>query len=299
MVKFTVFNELSLPLKNRSSFNNFFEVLQKLNDKGFKTIRMDREFKEYPEILPNTSLQKFFSTLDKDEKTKLRTFMNNGISIIESPLIKDEEIKDNEEAIVNEYFYGGQSTFGGLACADIWNTMAISFNSSDIWNSDNIILEKNMENIKVKHSSSIEHLNAHKFFFNEFEKYNKLEITQDNFWNKRKEFFPNKIIFCEEVEKKIKNIDKIVFEHAISILRDIEQEYKLIYDYNCGGEKNTVKTNLKMRKERKFTINDKKVFFENHIKSLPNGYRIYFLENNNKIYIGYIGKHLSNKRDKK
>jgi len=299
MVDFTVFNELSLPLENRSAFNNFFKVLKNLNDKGFKTIRMDREFKEYPEILPQISLQQFFGTLDKDEKTKLRTFINNGVSIIESPLIKDEEIEDNEEAIENEYFYMGQLTFGGLACADIWNTIAISFNSSDIWNNDKIILEKNKKDITVRHSSKIEHFYTYKDFFHEFEENNKLGITQDNFWNKRKEFFPNKIVFCREIEKQIKKLDKTIFDQSIGILRDIDSNKKLITDYNYSGEKETVKTNPKMIKERTFTIDNNKIFFENHIKSLANGYRIYFLEQENKIYIGYIGKHLSNKSDKK
>jgi hypothetical protein len=41
-----------------------------------------------------------------------------------------------------------------------------------------------------------------------------------------------------------------------------------------------------------FTVNGKQEFVENHIKSLPKRYRIYFLKKENKIYIGYIGKHL-------
>lgn len=298
MVEFSVFNELSLPLKNRNSFNDFFEVLEELNNKGLKTIRMDREFKEYPEILPNISLQKFFGTLDKDERTKLRTFMSNGISIIESPLIKDEEIEDNEDAIENEYFYNAKSNFGGLACADIWNTISVSFNS-DIWDKNSIVLQKNEEDIEVRHSSKIEHLDSHKIFFKDLENDKRLGITQDNFWEKREEFFPNRIIFCKEVKKQIKNIDKRIFQHAIGILNGIEKGNRPITKLLISNEGDTVSDNTFFRSKREFTLLGKKEFFEKHIKNFPNDkHRIHFLEKGNKIYIGYIGKHLPTKKDR-
>jgi len=77
-----------------------------------------------------------------------------------------------------------------------------------------------------------------------------------------------------------------------------ENNKKNIYDYSMSSEKETVKNNPKMIAERTFTVNSKKVFFTNHLKNLPNANRIYFLEEENKIYIGYIGSHLSNKHDK-
>lgn len=61
-------------------------------------------------------------------------------------------------------------------------------------------------------------------------------------------------------------------------MRDIETQRKLITDFNYSGEGETVRTDPKLKQMRMFTIFGDKVFFENHIKSLPNAYRIYFLE---------------------
>lgn len=303
MVNFSVFNELSLPLKEIKEFDNFFKVLQKLRDFGLEKIRMDREFTKYPEILPNTTFQQLVGQIsNREKKRRLLNFLKDSISIIETPLIKEDE-KEHEQLLENEYFYQGNSIVGALACCDIWNTITISFLSKEQWNKEKIILQKltildeKEIDINIRHASRVEHLDTYQDFFKEIEEETKLGITQENFWKNREEFFPNKLIFCKEVEKQIKTIDRIIFQQAISILRDIETNKKLITDYNWSGESNTVKDNTKMKEERKFTINRKKIFFEKHVKSLPNANRIYFLEQDGKIYIGYIGNHLSNKHD--
>lgn len=41
-----------------------------------------------------------------------------------SPLINDEEI-DIRERIEPQYIFEGQSTLGGLACADIWERLLL------------------------------------------------------------------------------------------------------------------------------------------------------------------------------
>jgi len=125
-----------------------------------------------------------------------------------------------------------------------------------------------------------------------------LGITQDNFWDRKEDFFPDKIIFCKEVEKQIKKIDKRIFQQAINILRDIETNKKLVTDYNHSGESQSVKEDNELKKLRYFTVSNEKVYFDNHIKSLSNANRIYFLEQDDKIYIGYIGKHLGTKKFK-
>ena len=126
-----------------------------------------------------------------------------------------------------------------------------------------------------------------------------LEITKDNFWEKREEFFPEKIIFCKEVEKQIKEIDERTFQHAIGILRGIETNKKPLSKLNISNEGDTVTNNKFLHSKREFTLLGKKEFFEKHIKNFPNNkHRIHFLEKGSKIYIGYIGKHLPNKNDK-
>ncbi len=300
MVGFAVFNELSLPFDTdigiEKKFILFFKVLKELQSKNLTKIRMDEDFKNY-EIIKNISLQQFFGQIEnKTFQDRLREFIGNGIIKIETPLIKDEEIEKNIGGIENEYYYNGQSNFGGLACSDIWNSISISFNSNTEWNNDSITMTKNSLEIQIRHSSQVVHLNTHKVFFEEIEEELKQNITQNNFCDKRNEFFSHKIIFSKEIDKQIKDLDTSIFNQAIGILRDIDSGRKLVTDYNHSGESQSVKNDDTLKKLRYFTIDDEKVYFDNHIKSLSNGYRIYFLEKDGKIFIGYIGKHLKTKK---
>lgn len=303
MVNFSIFNELSLPLQNLNEFEEFFKVLESLKLHGLNKIRTDKQFTHYPEILENKTFQEVVGQIkDRDKKRRLLSFINSTIITIESPLIKKEESEEYNQTLENEYFYKNISTIGGLACCDIWNSMSVSFNSREEWYRENIILQKqfiadNHElNIDIRHASKLKHLEYHKDFFDNLEEEKRLNITQENFWERREEFFPNKIVFTKEIEKQIENIDKVIFEQAIGILRDVESDRKLITDYNHSGESKSVKEDDSLKKLRYFTIDDEKVFFENHIKSLPNANRIYFLEKNDKVFIGYIGKHLPTKK---
>jgi len=305
MVDFVVFNELSLPFTNQTKikkkFKDFFSIFNELEKRNITKIRMDKNFKDYP-ILENKSLQQFFGQLsDIELKDRLREFITNGIVKIDSPLIMHNE-EESEQLLESEYFYNKISTQGGLACADVWNTLAISFNSDEEWNNYKIILQKETisdeekVNIEILHLSKKEHIEEDtlKDFFNELEDFIKLGITQNNFWEKREEFFPKRIVFCKEVEKQIKTLDKHIFRQAIRILRDIENNQESIPKNKYTPESPSVKNNTKKSDKRMFTINNKKVYFDNHITF--SSQKIYFLEQDDKIYIGYIGKHLPTKK---
>lgn len=199
-------------------------------------------------------------------------------------------------------FYDDEPNTGGLACSDIWNTIVISFLSSEEWNQSSIILKKqtiiddNIQktDINIRHISIIEHLESHKEFFNELEIEKKLNIIQEIFWDRKDELFPNKIVFCKEVEEQIKSLDKTIFQQAISILRDIETNKKQITDFNYSPESQSVKNDINLKKLRYFTVDSEKIYFDNHLKF--SSHKIYFLEKQDKIYIGYIGKHLPTKK---
>jgi len=311
MVNFSVFNELSLPLDDIKEFEEFFKVLNEAKELGLNKIRMDKRFTEYPEILSEQTFGQMMGNIsDQNKKRKLSIFVATRTTIIETPLIQSSEKEQIDIKEMTDYFYNGEPTDGGLACCDIWNTLAVSFGSHSQWNKDNIniqkcVLDENAEiserPILIKHASKEEHLSSHEGLFKALEEENKLKITQDNFWAKRNEFFPAKIIFCEEVKRQIeiKQLDVITFKHAINILRDIELERRPINQLTVSGEGETVKTDPKLRSKREFSISGKKEFFEKHIKNFPNNkHRIHFLERDNKIYIGYIGKHLPTKKDK-
>ena len=153
---------------------------------------------------------------------------------------------------------------------------------------------KELKNYFLENSKEI--LDDIETYINWLKEEKKLEITQDNFWNRREEFFPKKIIFCKEVEKQIKDLDKTIFQQSINILRDVETNKKSITNYNHSGESQSVKNNNKLKELRCFTVDNEKVYFDNHIKY--SSHRLYFLEEENKTYIGYIGQHLPTKKFK-
>lgn len=304
MVDFSVFNELSLPLdkdKAKYKFGIFLKLLEKLRSKNLNKIRMSSDFKNY-QILKDVTFQKFLGQQkDIEFKRRLKGFITSSIVEIDSPIIQENEKEQIVNQQINEYFYKRATTSGGLACCDIWNTISISFDSSPEWDKDSIDIKRNtIDNddnivndcVKIKHASKKNHLQSHTDFFKALEKEIKQNITKENLWNKKGEFFPQVVAFCPEVEQQIKTINKIVFKRVISILRDIELNHKQITDFNWSPESQSVIKNPKLKERRLFTVNGRKEFFENHIKSLPDKYRIYFLERGSKIHIGYIGKHL-------
>ncbi|MCG3718275.1 hypothetical protein L5F50_03690 [Aliarcobacter butzleri] len=298
MVNFSVFNELSLPLTDKNLFNDFFDILNILKEKRLNKIRMEKDFKAYPEILPNICFSEFFSGLNKEEKTRIRSFLANSICIIETPLIFEipEEYNEYDDMTINTYSYNEIENLGGLASGFVWNTIVISFNSDPEWNTSIVKIKKNTDEVEVKHISNKDNVLAHKNFFNEYEKELQKNITVDNFWEQRKELF-SKIIFCDEVKEQINLIDKNILIRDIKFLRDIETSKKSIHDFNIHNEGETVRTNVKLRSLREFYIDNEKKYFEKHIIR-SSGHRIHFLEENEKIYIGYIGKHLETKKFK-
>ncbi len=299
MVSFTVFNELSLPFESRegieASFVEFFKCLSLLQKRNLKSIRMDKEFKEF-EIIRGVYFPQFFGQIGPRElQQRIRSFVTNGIVIIQSPLLEDED--DEEQLLNRHYIYNGDDPFiGGLACCDIWNSITISFVSREKWDNSFINIEKDTETVSVRHISTPLHLSAHEVFFKQIENELKLEISQKNLWDEREAFFPHRIIFCVEVKKQIEAMDTAIFRQAVGILRDIDSGQKQVTDYNHSPESQSVKSNPGLKKLRMFTIAGEKVYFDNHLKNLSNGYRIYFLEKDDKIYIGYIGKHLPTKK---
>ena len=305
MVNFSVFNELSLPLRDISEFELFFELLENLRDNGLNKIRMDKKFTQYPEILPSTTFEELIGKISKDKKRKLLNFIKDRVNSIESPLIKDDENEQRNKITENEYFYKGKSIQGGLASCDIWNTITVSFASHQQWETHQICLAKEtlLENgylekkdIEVPNLSNLSHIEQHTSFFEAFEKDRRLGFNTSNFWKRHTEIFNKKIFFVSDVETQIEKLDSRVFEKSLSILHDLEISRRVINDFDISGEGETVKKNSALRKLREFKIDEKIEFFEKHIKNLPNGYRIYFFERGNKIYIGYIGKHLSTKK---
>ena len=303
MVEFALLNELSLPFENeydaQNGFKDFLFIVKKLKDRDIQKIRVEDEVKNL-EIVHTVFMPQFFGQLrDRELKDRLRAFIANSIIVIETPFIKEDE-QESEELLTNEYFFNGSSTKGALACCDIWDSIVISFNSARLWEDSFIKIEKETideycrKSLNIPNISKNEHFEEHKDFFDRYEEWIKEGINRDNFFKKRDELFKNRVVICDEVEKQIKKIDTKIFSQALTILRDIDNG-KALKEFVISGEGESVKSNPRLRSLRMFTINGKKEFFEKHIKNLSDGYRIHFFEQSDKIYIGYIGKHLLTK----
>lgn len=300
MVNFSVFNELSLPFDSQYNADNgfveFFKVLNKLKEQNLSKIRIDKNFKEY-EILQDIYLQQFVGQVNKISlRDRILEFLSNQTIKIETPLIRDEELDNIEDEFDYNYSYNGESTLGGLACSYIWNTIAVSFNSCPQWDNDLVRICKNENHVDVKHISKIEHIEQHVDFFNALEEELKLSVTKQNFWSRRTELF-TKIKFTKNIEDQIRTLDIHVFKKAISILRDLETNTKILSDLDISPEGETVRTNQRLRAMREFYIEDEKCFFEKHIKNFASGYRMHYLEKEEYIYIGYMGIHLDTKNN--
>lgn len=297
MVSFAVINELSLPFnlqeEAEQGFIGFLKLVSRIKNYGFKKIRVEEDFKVL-KITDQDWLQGFFGKIkNKELKDNLRLFLANNLIKVEAPLVKDEEVEGHSELLNSSFFYKEESFFGGLACAEYWNTLAISFNSAPEWDSSFIVLGKDDEKtVRVPHASKYEHLDNHQELFFYLEEELKLGINQKNFWQRRQELF-NKIEFLEKIEGEVARLDAQVFNQFKSIMRGIETGSKPLNELDTTGESTTTNSNQNLKRLRTFTHQGKKLYFEKHIKNLTKGHRIHYLETETTLLIGYVGPHLS------
>ena len=302
MVDFIILNTNSLPFENRDSFRvNFKEILSiikflKEEKKYYNSIRTTVNISEI-QIIEGEYLQKFIkSESDRDFKSMIISFFANGV--VEYPINEDSE---DENLGLLEYKFN-EETMTEMGYADIFNTLLISFNSSEIWNDSILKLNKIKLNnecyveeavVEIVHASKRVHLERHSDFFEQVEHEKLLEIQIDFKTNKQKYF--SRIEFCEEIDKNIDKIDKNILNDSIKIFYYLEIKKRNLNDYDYSDESDGVKHNPRLKEMRRFTLpsGEKKYMFK-HIKNLAHGNRIYFYldEVNDKIYIGYIGPHL-------
>lgn len=172
MTAFVIFNELSLPLSDNmweSQIRDYIELINLLRDKGVSSVRINQHFKNIDFFTETKSLPAFFGGLPNgDMKTRLRSLLINQSNFYDSPLIKENEGEQLIELTINsEYLLDGRVINGGLACAHIWNTLSVNFNTKEIWANNSISLEKvfvdgTSQEVKVSLLTNLEHCEFHK-----------------------------------------------------------------------------------------------------------------------------------------
>lgn len=170
MSDFVIFNELSLPLSDHhwcSQIKSYLDVVNQLQAEGIASIRIEQHFADLPLFTQTKSLQQLFGGLERDMQTRLKSLLFNQSLIFKSPLIAAGEDQQQTELTINsEYSFDGDVNSGGLACAHIYNTLAISFLTDDKWAAAEIELvrshiEQDDQQVSVEHLSKVEHCQQH------------------------------------------------------------------------------------------------------------------------------------------
>ena len=144
-----------------------------------------------------------------------------------------------------------------------------------------------------------------KIKYDTFKKKYLWELTPETFWERREMLF-SKIILCPSVESDLKKIGgtflNLIKEKLVELDRYISINWKegnfnyananIKSSLNISPESKKTMDQAKYYNQRLFSMPDgRRVCFELHIKTSGN-LRFHFYPENNKIYIGYIGKHL-------
>lgn len=300
MVDYSILNTKSLPFLSKEDFyrelQNFSMILNYLRDKGYYTsIRSIVDIKSL-DIVKGINLQKLLGEIrDRDMKRRVTSLFTNQIIPFEYPISTT-----GEELGLLEYRYLDERV-DEIGYADIFQTLLISFNSSEKWDKDRLNLKKIIleesgnyteREVEIYNTSRVEHLESNLEIFEKIDN-EKIESLVKNFKETYRVIF-KKLEFGIDVIKNIEYLDKRVLRDAIAILYQLEIGKKELTDFKCSGESESVLNNPELKEKRKFKMeNGEEYYMFQHIKNLPNGNRIYFhKKSDEKIYIGYIGKHL-------
>ena len=300
MVDYSILNTKSLPFSSKEDFNrelkNFFVVLNYLRDRGYyKSIRSIVDIKSL-DIIEGANLQKLLGEIrDRDMRTRVISLFTNKVIPFEYPI----SITGVELGLI-EYKYLDERV-DEIGYADIFQTLLISFNSNEKWNKNRLKLKKTIleesgeyieQEVEIYNACKIEHLEDNLEFFEKMDN-EKIESLVKNFKDIYRDIF-KKLEFSVDIIKDIGYLDKQVLKDAIVILYQLEINKKKINDFTYSGESESVRVNPELREKRKFKMeNGEEYYMFQHIKNLPDGNRIYFYKKSDeKIYIGYIGKHL-------
>ena len=300
MVDYSILNTKSLPFLSKEDFyrelQNFSMILNYLRDKGYYTsIRSIVDIKSL-DIVKGINLQKLLGEIrDRDMKRRVTSLFTNQIIPFEYPISTT-----GEELGLLEYRYLDERV-DEIGYADIFQTLLISFNSSEKWDKDRLNLKKIIleesgnyteREVEIYNTSRVEHLESNLEIFEKIDN-EKIESLVKNFKETYRVIF-KKLEFSIDVIKNIEYLDKRVLRDAIAILYQLEIGKKELTDFKCSGESESVLNNPELKERRKFKMeNGEEYYMFQHIKNLPNGNRIYFhKKSDEKIYVGYIGKHL-------
>lgn len=214
-----------------------------------------------------------------------------------------------ERALGHDFQLDGENAVG-LGIAYLLDTLSVSFNSHQKWDTHQIFVQVNnideegdllTEEIDIKHAVSVEHIRRHEGWFST-QRRGKI-IDGADLWKHRIELFPS-LILCDRVGEQLSN-----YKSSDPIFRQITKKLFLLEDYfsawshanfdstqiACKTTPESTETLSRYNSEHRFVCPDgEKKLFSWHIRTTPGDGRIFFFpdEKLGKGIIGHIGSKL-------
>lgn len=302
-MEYFILNEHSLHIARDIEdrcLKQFFDVYNEAKKSNFKQILISNflgpNWYEIPTSEGRT-IRSWINEQSRDYATRVKSLIQS----IEHPKFRMEDIQGPN---VSEFYYNGNSV-KLLGAAYLLKQLAFSFGSDEIWNESVFSLECEelvSNDVKVGNVTTREHWDIH--FEQISEERKKQALSSDDIEKWIKGEFPY-IIFTTDASKQIKK------EHSTVFLREIldackklnevverasdQVSYRYVIsetDLDITDESSTVKNNGKLNRHRKITYGGTRYYFYHHIKNFSGAKRVHFIIKDNKIVIGYLGKHL-------
>jgi hypothetical protein len=288
----------------------FFTVYQKAVKDGFKHIRVSENIDAAlyeMSIAPGITVREWIAKQDIDYTRRLKSL----ISSTHCPIFDPQNTEESKRAILSDFYYENQ-VVPILGAVYLLKQLSLSFNSNTIW--DKPVFKINHSEmissgeiidrlVDVNNVTSIAHWEAHYVNIEQLQKdiiRNSADIV-----SKIEEQFQH-IIFIKSAIKQLEshNISPVLFNEIWEALKVLDNmiennnkeltlhDVRACTNLDISDESISVKQNPKLNRHRRFFYNDAYRFFWYHIKNFSNAYRLHFLVEDNKIVVGYIGKHL-------
>lgn len=219
------------------------------------------------------------------------------------------------------YLYNGQEC-QGFAFAHENDRLSISYNPHNEWDNDNYELERQFleeedlsytkDFVKILHVSKKAHVNGHQAWIARHIKLRSSNLLANianglELWNQKEMLFSH-LIFCESVKSQISSIslkdaNLATCVNKLLILNDyLTNIDKNAFDYTKIGIAMSGESQVTLdtySQERTFQCSDgQDRVFELHIKLASWRIYIFHVPNENKCWVGYIGKHLRTQKYK-
>ncbi|ASI92528.1 type II toxin-antitoxin system YoeB family toxin [Vibrio mediterranei] len=185
MTNFVTLNESSLPLCEhdfQQQLTTYFHVVKELKQNGIEKVRVNQEFKTIDAFVGQDNFSTFLGKLSKESRDfsrRVKSELANNTNVYQTPLIASDEVNQQQELTQNsEFYFDGVPNNTGLACAYIFDTLAISFNTNVRWNHHQLSMDKqsitdtcevHTESINIRHISTGDHPPYHTEFWEDID----------------------------------------------------------------------------------------------------------------------------------